>query len=153
MKKCDNDSRRRRQKGNGKKIDPVVLEVRDYQSLITKLRFRSAPVRDLSSICFLKSLRTLRLAHGSREKDDGTGKKRRERGKRTWELQSGNAPNTPSREPIVFTPSAKCRNPAIRIDSLFLFTSSVHHEHFLRLRVFSAVCSISGYTVCQRDSF
>lgn len=97
--------------------------MRDYQSLITKLRFRSALVRDLSSICFLKSLRTLRLAHGSREKDGGTGK-RRERGKRTWELQSGNAPNTPSREPIVFTPSAKCRNPAIRIDSLFLFTSS-----------------------------
>lgn len=60
--------------------------MRDYQSLITKLRFRSALVRDLSSICFLKSLRTLRLAHGSREKDDGTGKKRREeRGKRTWE--------------------------------------------------------------------
>jgi len=43
--------------------------VRDYPSLITKLRFRSALVHDLSSICFLK-FANFRLAHDSRGKDE-----------------------------------------------------------------------------------
>jgi len=56
------------QKEKEEKKTDSVSEVRDYPSLITKLRFRSALVRDLSSICFLKSVK-FRLAHGSREKD------------------------------------------------------------------------------------
>lgn len=99
----------------GKKTDPIVVQVRDYPSLITKLRSRSALVRDLSSICFLKSA-NFRLAHGSR--DNGNGKGRRE-DTGSWASRG----IAPSRGPIVFTPSVERRNPAYRFRSLFTSSS------------------------------
>lgn len=99
--------------------------MRNCPLLIMKLRFRSALVRDLSSICFLKSVK-FRLAHGSREKEKGK-KKKRDVGVVIEKLILGKCANTLSSEPIVFTlPS----NVAIlRIDLLFTHVFVLHEFH------------------------
>jgi len=125
LHKESNNVKKKRSKKKEKRTDSV-LEMRNYPLLITKLRFRSALVRDLSSICFLKSVK-FRLAHGSREKDEKGKKKKRDMGVAIEKLILGKCANTLSSEPIVFTlPS----NVAIlRIDLLFIHVFVLHEFH------------------------
>lgn len=114
--KFDNDRRGRRKKES--KTDTIVLEVRDYPSLITKLRIfavRSCVINivdPLSEICEVRF--TARTQKGGKESGCGS-----------CEGGSRGCANAPSREPTVFTPSAKCRNRAYQF-ALFIHVIVLH---------------------------